>query len=93
MQTREIKQYRTAQASAEAIAKYIEILIPSDVERFDIALSGGNSPKILFDVLAAKLARKNTGIKFIFGGVTNDVFHLKIMTAIIRWQKNTFLIR
>jgi len=58
MQTREIKQYRTAQASAEAIAKYIEILIPSDVERFDIALSGGTSPKILFDVLAGKFSKK-----------------------------------
>jgi len=57
-QSREIKKYSTAQAAAEAIATYMEKLILSDVERFDIALSGGNSPKILFDVLAGKFAKK-----------------------------------
>ena len=58
-QSREIKRYNTAQAAAEAIATYIEKLIPSFSERFDMALSGGSSPKILFDVLADKFAKKN----------------------------------
>jgi len=57
-QTREIKKYRTAQDAAEAIAVNMGKLISSSSERFDLALSGGNSPKILFDVLVAKLAKK-----------------------------------
>jgi len=58
LQSREIKKHNTAQAAAEAIAAYMEKLISSDIGRFDIALSGGNSPKILFDVLAGNFAGK-----------------------------------
>jgi len=57
-QSIEIKKYNTAKDAAEAIAIYIGKLIPSYVEKFDLALSGGNSPKILFDVLAGKFAEK-----------------------------------
>lgn len=58
LQSREIKIFPTAITAAEAIAAYMEKLISSNFGRFDIALSGGNSPKNLFDVLAGKFAGK-----------------------------------
>jgi len=58
LQSGEIKIFSTAIAAAENIALNIDKLISSSCERFDLALSGGSSPKILFDIIAKKKSGK-----------------------------------
>jgi len=58
LQSKEIKIFPTAMDAAGNIAINIKKLILSNSQRFDLALSGGSSPKILFDIIASKFSEK-----------------------------------
>ncbi|MGQ7870025.1 6-phosphogluconolactonase [Sunxiuqinia sp. sy24] len=53
-----IKIFSTAQDLAEAFALELYETVKDTSKRFDIALSGGSTPKLLFDVLAQSYATK-----------------------------------
>lgn len=55
---KEIKIYKDAQELAESFAFELFQMTQSNRQRFDIALSGGSTPKLLFDVLASEYAEK-----------------------------------
>lgn len=55
---KEIKIYTDAQELAESFAFELFQMTQSNRQRFDIALSGGSTPKLLFDVLASEYAEK-----------------------------------
>jgi 6-phosphogluconolactonase len=50
-ENKEIKIFSDAQELAEAFASELFHMMKSSRQRFDIALSGGSTPKLLFDVL------------------------------------------
>ena len=52
-EAKEIKTYPTTEATVEALASdLLQIISNSGRQKFNLALSGGNSPKILFDIMA-----------------------------------------
>lgn len=55
---KEVKIFPNAQDLAEAFALELYHMVKESRQRFDIALSGGSTPKLLFDVLAKKYADK-----------------------------------
>ena len=57
-ENKEIKIFSDAQELAEAFASELYHMVKSSRQRFDIALSGGSTPKLLFDVLASTYAKK-----------------------------------
>ncbi len=57
-ENKEVKIVSNPQELAEAFASELFLMVKSSRQRFDIALSGGSTPKILFDVLANSYATK-----------------------------------
>lgn len=55
---KEVKIFSDAQDLAEAFAYELFQMVSNSRQRFDIALSGGSTPKLLFDVLADQYATK-----------------------------------
>lgn len=53
----EVKKYKDKQAVAEAFSDYFAKAV-SDQSIFHVALSGGSTPKLIFDVLAAEYGTK-----------------------------------
>jgi len=49
---KEVKIFANSQKLAEAFASELFHMVKSNRQRFDIALSGGSTPKLLFDILA-----------------------------------------
>ncbi|WP_299579194.1 6-phosphogluconolactonase [uncultured Sunxiuqinia sp.] len=56
--SREIKIFSNARELAEAFAQELYETVKNTSQRFDIALSGGSTPKLLFEVLARSYASK-----------------------------------
>lgn len=57
-ENKEVKIFSSAQDLAEAFAFELYRMTKNSRQRFDIALSGGSTPKLLFDVLAEQYACK-----------------------------------
>ena len=57
-ENKEVKIFSDAQDMAEAFALELFHIVKSSRQRFDIALSGGSTPKLLFDVLANNYASR-----------------------------------
>ena len=55
---KEVKIFSDAQSMAEAFALELFQTLKNNRHRFDIALSGGSTPKLLFDILANQYADK-----------------------------------
>ncbi len=57
-ENKEIKIFSDAQELAEAFASELFHMMKSNRQRFDIALSGGSTPKLLFNVLVNSYGKK-----------------------------------
>jgi len=57
-ENKEVKIFHDAQELAEAFALELFRITKNSGQRFDIALSGGSTPKLLFDILADEYAAK-----------------------------------
>lgn len=57
-ENKEVKIFTNTQELAEAFALDLYQMVKNSRQRFDIALSGGSTPKLLFDILAAKYNSK-----------------------------------
>ena len=56
--SKEVKIFSDAQDMAEAFAFELYQMVKNSRQRFDIALSGGSTPKLLFNVLAGEYGNK-----------------------------------
>lgn len=56
--SKEVKIFENAESVAEAFATEFYHMVTSSRQRFDIALSGGKTPKILFDIFARDYNKK-----------------------------------
>lgn len=57
-ENKEVKIFSNSQELAEAFASELFLMVKSSRQRFDIALSGGSTPKLLFDVLVGSYRTK-----------------------------------
>lgn len=57
-ESKEVKIFENAESVAAALAFEFYQIVTSSRQRFDIALSGGNTPKILFETLARDYRKK-----------------------------------
>lgn len=80
----DLKILGSAEETASALADELAGLINRSVQDrpFSMALSGGSTPKLLFQSLAAGTGTLLTGEKLIFSGLMKDVCRLMILKAI-----------
>jgi hypothetical protein len=87
--------YKTAGETIKRLADYFVQTVNTAIKekgRCTVVLSGGNSPKKLYELLTTPdYSRKSTGIKFIFSLATNAMFLFLILRIMVIWRKKPCL--